>query len=466
MSSPTNLIQYLFGTDAAGGDRGSVRDELEKRKRALIRESKPRLDAANQYEVQDGTIEAERLNQRRLQAALAAKDAERKAQYDTLYGEGSLENVIDKRQQKEARAKEFTSAMGVDRSNLPLQFTDDKQMGVWGNTYDQQSQRQREAMAQARHKAQMAAMQGMGSGQANEGYIPPQVAPRRGLSYGEIPYLTKTYGQPVGQLPDDGPPSYPALKLGADIAKQKNEEGKETNFIDTLLGDIDFKALAQNPIFQQVMGGLQRMPFNQGRFGDSMLTGFTRGVQQYDVAKSQEDAAQAAIDLEQERYNTEQERYDAQQATASAASAESLRRWEADKRLQRERLAVTKGQNYINQNKISSKLDFENYKATLAKLIREDSTVKDIINNQTGGWYGPDDEDIIKQTMGEAVDIYNSRLGTNIQVDKKQAFVLALETVSRAGRGGISPASSQEDSDKDTVAKAIRLDGKPLVKSK
>ena len=91
MSSPTNLIQYLFGTDAAGGDRGSVRDELEKRKRALIRESKPRLDAANQYEVQDGTIEAERLNQRRLQAALAAQDAKRKAQYDTLYGEGCFQ---------------------------------------------------------------------------------------------------------------------------------------------------------------------------------------------------------------------------------------------------------------------------------------------------------------------------------------------------------------------------------------
>ena len=465
MSSPTNLIQYLFGTDAAGGDRGSVRDELEKRKRALIRESKPRLDAANQYEVQDGTKEAERIHQRILQESLAAQNAKSKARGDAIQGKGTLENVIDKDRIARAKAREYTSSRGIDRSDLTDQFTDE-QMGMWGNTYDQQSQRQREAMAQARHKAQMAAMQGMGSGQANEGYIPPQVAPRRGLSYGEIPYLTKTYGQPVGQLPDDGPPSYPALKLGADIAKQKNEEGKETNFIDTLLGDIDFKALAQNPIFQQVMGGLQRMPFNQGRFGDSMLTGFTRGVQQYDVAKSQEDAAQAAIDLEQERYNTEQERYDAQQATASAASAESLRRWEADKRLQRERLAVTKGQNYINQNKISSKLDFENYKATLAKLIREDSTVKDIINNQTGGWYGPDDEDIIKQTMGEAVDIYNSRLGTNIQVDKKQAFVLALETVSRAGRGGISPASSQEDSDKDTVAKAIRLDGKPLVKSK
>ena len=75
MSSPTNLIQYLFGTDAAGGDRGNVRDELEKRKRALIRESKPRLDAANQYEVQDGTKEAERIHQRILQESLAAQNA-------------------------------------------------------------------------------------------------------------------------------------------------------------------------------------------------------------------------------------------------------------------------------------------------------------------------------------------------------------------------------------------------------
>ena len=33
MSSPTNLIQYLFGKDVAGGDRGSVRDKLEKQKR-------------------------------------------------------------------------------------------------------------------------------------------------------------------------------------------------------------------------------------------------------------------------------------------------------------------------------------------------------------------------------------------------------------------------------------------------
>ena len=32
MSSPTNLIQYLFGKDAAGGDRGNVRDKLEKQK--------------------------------------------------------------------------------------------------------------------------------------------------------------------------------------------------------------------------------------------------------------------------------------------------------------------------------------------------------------------------------------------------------------------------------------------------
>jgi len=450
MSSPTNLIQYLFGTDAAGGDRGSVRDKLEKQKRAVIRESKPRLDAANQYEVQDGTIEAERLNQRRLQAALAAQDAERKAQYDTLYGEGSLENVIDKRQQAEARAKEFTSAMGVDRSNLPLQFTDDKQMGVWGNTYDQQSQRQREAMAQARHKAQMAAMQGMGSGQANEGYIPPQVAPRRGLSYGEIPYLTKTYGQPVGQLPDDGSSSYPAaLRLGADIAKQKNEEGKETNFINTLLGDIDFKALAQNPIFQQVMGGLQRMPLNQGRFGDSMLTGFTRGVQQYDVAKSQEDAAQAAIDIEQERYNTEQERLSAASAIAAEQQAYTRRKAERDFDWQVKKF---KAEQAAKNLRGGSKLT-EAEVVYITDWIVDDPSLSPLLENMT------DKE--IKKIGIEAASIFNNDvtgLGGNM-------LYSALEAVKRQRRG-ISPTSSQKDNNKDTVANAVRVDGKLLVKSK
>ena len=111
-----------------------------------------------------------------------------------------------------------------------------------------------------------------------------------------------------------------ALKLGSNAAKQKNEEGKETNFIDTLLGDIDFKALAQNPIFQQVMGGLQRMPFNQGQFGDSMLTGFTRGMQQFDAEELAKAKEQAAIDLEQFRY-------DAQQAASADSIAENRRRY-------------------------------------------------------------------------------------------------------------------------------------------
>ena len=71
------------------------------------------------------------------------------------------------------------------------------------------------------------------------------------------------------------------------------------------------------------------------------------------------------------------------------------------------------------------------------------------------------EEDIIEQTIGEAIIIYNSRLGTQDQVNKKDAFVLALGSVS-----GGSLTSSQENSAKDTVANAYRVDGKSLVKSK
>ena len=71
------------------------------------------------------------------------------------------------------------------------------------------------------------------------------------------------------------------------------------------------------------------------------------------------------------------------------------------------------------------------------------------------------EEDIIEQTIGEAIIIYNSRLGTQDQVNKKYAFVLALGSVS-----GGSPTSSQKDNNRDTVANAYRVDGKSLVKSK
>ena len=68
------------------------------------------------------------------------------------------------------------------------------------------------------------------------------------------------------------------------------------------------------------MGGLQRMPFNQGQFGDSMLTGFTRGVQQFDAEELAKAKEQAAIDLEQFRY-------DAQQAASADSIAENRRRY-------------------------------------------------------------------------------------------------------------------------------------------
>ena len=188
-NAKTNIMQHAtsLGEDAR---IGSERDRLNRINAQIL--------AANQSmegfgEIDSGVQAAKDVERIRredverqilLNKSLAAQEAQSKAQEEALYGEGSLENVIDKRRQAEARAKEFTSAMGVDRSDLPSQFTDDGQGRMWGGTYDEmQSQRQREAKAQARHKAHMFAMQDMGSGPVNKGYIPPQVEPGGGISY-------------------------------------------------------------------------------------------------------------------------------------------------------------------------------------------------------------------------------------------------------------------------------------------
>ena len=205
----------------------------------------------------------------------------------------------------------------------------------------------------------------------------------------------------------------------------------------------------------QALQGLSRMPTNQAQFGDSMVTGFTRGMQQFGAEEQAKAKEQAAIDLEQSRY-------DAQQAASAASTAESLRRYEEGRTLDRATLEARRLQNYIKQNEIATKTDTDNYKKSIAQLIRKNPVIKDIIKSEKGGFFSKlSEEDIIEQTIGEAIIIYNSRLGTQDQVNKKDAFVLALGSVS-----GGSLTSSQENSAKDTVANAYRVDGKSLVKSK
>ena len=257
-----------------------------------------------------------------------------------------------------------------------------------------------------------------------------------------------------------------ALRVGKRVADASNEEkrinanniaanNRREGFIESLLGDIDFKSLAKSPLVMQALQGLSRMPTNQAQFGDSMVTGFTRGMQQFGAEEQAKAKEQAAIDLEQSRY-------DAQQAAAAASTAESLRRYEEGRTLDRATLEARRLQNYIKQNEIATKTDTDNYKKSIAQLIRKNPVIKDIIKSEKGGFFSKlSEEDIIEQTIGEAIIIYNSRLGTQDQVNKKDAFVLALGSVS-----GGSLTSSQENSAKDTVANAYRVDGKSLVKSK
>jgi len=72
-----------------------------------------------------------------------------------------------------------------------------------------------------------------------------------------------------------------AIAMGKNNASEMNQETRKEGFIESLLGDIDFKSLAKSPLVMQALQGLSRMPTNQAQFGDSMVTGFTRGMQQF-----------------------------------------------------------------------------------------------------------------------------------------------------------------------------------------
>ena len=115
-----------------------------------------------------------------------------------------------------------------------------------------------------------------------------------------------------------------ALRVGKRVADASNEEkrinanniaanNRREGFIESLLGDIDFKSLAKSPLVMQALQGLSRMPTNQRQFGDSMLTGFTRGMQQFGAEEQARDQLQIARDVE------------------AAKAAENLRRYELDR---------------------------------------------------------------------------------------------------------------------------------------
>ena len=115
-----------------------------------------------------------------------------------------------------------------------------------------------------------------------------------------------------------------ALRVGKRVADTSNEEkrinanniaanNRREGFIESLLGDIDFKSLAKSPLVMQALQGLSRMPTNQAQFGDSMFTGFTRGMQQFGAEEQARDQLQIARDAE------------------AAKEAENLRRYEQDR---------------------------------------------------------------------------------------------------------------------------------------
>jgi len=221
----------------------------------------------------------------------------------------------------------------------------------------------------------------------------------------------KFTGSPDVPLPNQiTMPNYPnyideALKLGANAAKQKNEEGKETNFIDTLLGDIDFKALAQNPIFQQVMGGLQRMPFNQRQFGDSMLTGFTRGVQQFDAEELAQDQLQIARDAEAGKVAENLRRYEQDRADKIKAGDKKL---ENDLRIaliKNANNSQTKGTNPSEKTlqDIRDYLDDDKFDAVLDNASSDQIAV---ITRQAGLLLANDINETLPTAIDKAIDIF------------------------------------------------------------
>ena len=415
MSSPTNLIQYLFGKDAAGGDRGNVRDKLEKQKQ----------------------LENQTLDQSLINLGISTDDSKKINPLNPL-----VEYNNELFRQKFLGGN--TSDLGDPRAR---QLNKD----LIKERYIQQPLQNNNASA-IRSQFRPDAFQRSEVG-GYPGGRPSQEAPY---------FVSVDRSSDRNQIPMTRYPNYrdkrvvdAAIAMGKDTALDMNQETKKEGFIASLLGDIDFKSLAKSPLVMQALQGLSRMPTNQAQFGDSMVTGFTRGMQQFGAEEQAKAKEQAAIDLEQSRY-------DAQQAASAASTAESLRRYEEGRTLDRATLEARRLQNYIKQNEIATKTDTDNYKKSIAQLIRKNPVIKDIIKSEKGGFFSKlSEEDIIEQTIGEAIIIYNSRLGTQDQVNKKDAFVLALGSVS-----GGSLTSSQENSAKDTVANAYRVDGKSLVKSK
>jgi len=215
------------------------------------------------------------------------------------------------------------------------------------------------------------------------------------------------------------------------------------------LGDIDFKSLAKSPLVMQALQGLSRMPTNQAQFGDSMVTGFTRGMQQFGAEEQAKAKEQAAIDLEQERYNTEQERLAA--ASAIAAERQAYTRRKADRDFDWQ-VKKFKAEQAAKNLRGGSKLT-EAEVVYITDWIEDDPSLSPLLENMS------DKE--IKKIGIEAASIFNNDvtgLGGNM-------LYSALEAIKRQRRG-ISPTSSQKDNNRDTVANAVRVDGKLLVKSK
>ena len=252
MSSPTNLIQYLFGKDAAGGDRGSVRDKLEKQKQLLEKQKR---------------LENQTLDQSLINLGISTDDSKK---INPL-------NPLDEYNNELFRQK----FLGGNTSDLGDLRARQLNKDLIKERYIQQPLQNNNASA-IRSQFRPDAFQRSEVG-GYPGGIPSQKAP-----YFVSVDRSVDRSSDRNQIPMTRYPNYrdkrvvdAAIAMGKDTALDMNQETKKEGFIASLLGDIDFKSLAKSPLVMQALQGLSRMPTNQAQFGDSMVTGFTRGMQQF-----------------------------------------------------------------------------------------------------------------------------------------------------------------------------------------
>ena len=183
----------------------------------------------------------------------------------------------------------------------------------------------------------------------------------------------------------------------------------------------------------QALQGLSRMPTNQAQFGDSMVTGFTRGMQQFGAEEQAKAKEQAAIDLEQSRY-------DAQQAASAASTAESLRKFQERMGLQKESNTIQAENNrirarerFVARNLVNTPTKTKSFEKNIEILIEDDPDVKNLVSQLTGfadtGIGGKRLSTVKDELPAQAIVEYNDALQKGSDISIKDSVIKVLTGV-------------------------------------